>query len=227
MGPPTSGDFRKRRAWLGLLRLTAAVVLICAVLPQLRAQLPERHLANPAAGELCRRSAYLHGYIHGYEEGFRIGDLDIHFSHQLRPLRELKEYREMVGYEADFGDRGFFQLGYREGFAAAYTDARRGSAFRGFAQLEQAAEGLSQSLPSGQEFDRAVAAGYSEGQRAADRVAENGALQAATAQCHAIGSHDVAYCDAYLRGFGVGYRDRYASQRHSETAQTARQPAAP
>jgi hypothetical protein len=178
------------------------------------------HLAEYPAGWLCSQSAYMHGYIHGYENGFRQGDLDINLGHNPRAVSEIREFHRTSGYRSGFGDQSYFHLGYQQGFRAAYEDALHGIPFRGINQLRQAAEGRSLAGQR-KDFDRAISAGYDAGYTTAlrnTRPVVNARYNAEGCQS----SHkDAAYCDAYGRGFLVGYSDGSVNQ-HSHLAETAR-----
>jgi hypothetical protein len=186
---------------------------VCAL-----AQDSDRHLAEYPADWLCNQSAYMHGYIHGYENGFRVGDLDIHLGHTPRAVSEIREFHHASGYRSGFGDQSYFHLGYQQGFRAAYEDALRGIPFRGISQLQQASKG--QTLAARRkDFDRAISAGYDAGYTAALREAPPVTNARYDGRCQS--SHKgAAYCDAYGRGFLVGYSDGSVNQ-HSHLTETA------
>jgi hypothetical protein len=173
---------------------------------------PDRHLAADHTGSLCRESAFVHGYIHGYENGFRTGDLDIHLGHKPRALGDLKEFHRSAGYRPEFGDRGYFRLGYQQGFRAGYADVLRGGSFRGITQLRQAADGYGDSKARNKEFDQAVSAGYSAGHVQGLREFRTGSEFPSASRNCLSSRHSTSYCDGYGRGFGIGYADAIAAR---------------
>ncbi len=176
----------------------------------------DRHLTTDPARQLFARSAYAHGYMHGYEEGFREGDLDIHLDRPMRPAADFKQFRKPPGYRSEFGDRGYFRLGYRQGFRAGYEDANQGSEFRAETQVRSIASGLNQSSGTEKDFDQALSAGYDHGREQGSRSAEPPDSQTATEHCLAR-RNSPAYCDIFARGFYLGYSDAFVSQQHHET----------
>ncbi len=208
---------------LGLLFLVLAA--ICA-----SGQSVDRHLSSDSAHLLYQKSTYAHGYIHGYEDGFHNADIDIHMGRGERPLSVMKDFRDSDGgYRADFGDKQYFRLGYQQGFREGYSDSIRGGQFRAIHQTEKVAEGI-RELPSGElkrkDFDRAFSAGYDAGR-------DNGANSSANVPdyehtanvCEAriprsASGHSGEYCDAFQRGFTLGFGDGQASRigRRTQTA---------
>lgn len=191
----------------------------------------DRHLTSDSAQSLYRKSAYAHGYIHGYEDGFHDADIDIHMGRGERPLSVMKDYRDCNGgYRADFGDKQYFRLGYKQGFREGYSDAIRGGQFRAIDQTGKVAAGIGE-VPSAdlkkKDFDHAFSAGYDAGR-------ENGTNSfggepdfehaANVCQSHLPRSetgHEGDYCDAFMRGFTLGFDDGQASRIKHRT-QTAK-----
>lgn len=184
-------------SWATLLLLAASAALI--------GQSGERHLSNPVTSTVCRDSAYLHGYIHGYEEGFRAGDLEVQMGHPPRRSRTLRQPRPAERYQPSFGNEKYFKLGFGDGFAIAYQDARRGGAFRGLRQLQQVQSSLPSLQPS-QELDEGIASGYAYGKQAPDPLTEDEATRVAS-RCEADASQSRVYCAAFVQGFRLANRD--------------------
>jgi hypothetical protein len=190
----------------------------------------DRHLTSDSAHSLYKKSAYAHGYIHGYEDGFHDADLDIHMGRGERPLSVLKDYRDCNGgYQSNFGDKQYFRLGYKQGFREGYSDAIRGGQFRAINQTAKAAEGISDvSSPELREkdFDRAFSAGYDNGrQNGTNSSVEEPDFEHATNACQSRLPRSEAgqasqYCDAFIRGFSLGFDDGQASRvkRRTQTA---------
>jgi hypothetical protein len=185
------------------------------------------HLTSPQY-VLYQRSVYAHGYIHGYEQGFHNGDLDVHMGRGQRPLSELKDYRELAGYRKGFGDKGFFKRGYEQGFRQGYKDAVSGRAFRAIAEARSISESMPQTgnLPE-HDFDVAFSHGYDAGRQAASRsdahqvgiADKNGICAAGLPQSEA--GNKAAFCDAFSRGFLLGFSDAHV-RRPDEGTETAR-----
>lgn len=193
-------------------------------------QAVDRHLSSDPAHVLYTKSAYAHGYIHGYEDGFHNADLDIHMGRGERPLSVMKDFRESDGgYRADFGDKHYFRLGYKQGFREGYSDAIRGGQFRAIDQTEKAAAGISAVRPGDlrrQDFDQAFSAGYDAGRdsgmNSSGYVPD---IEHTTNLCESRlprseAAHPGEYCDAFLRGFTLGFDDGQASRvrRRTQTA---------
>ncbi len=190
----------------------------------------DRHLMTDSARNLYQRSAYAHGYIHGYEDGFHDGDIDVHMGRGERPVSLLKDYRNCDGgYQRSFGDKKYFQLGYRQGFREAYSDSIRGGQFRAIDQANASAAGMEQtndSLLSGKEFDQAFSAGYNSGRDRGFESSRPSAFDQAGNSCEANAPHSDKgrqreYCDVFMRGFSLGFGDGQAGRVDHRT-QTAK-----
>jgi hypothetical protein len=179
---------------------------------------------------LFHRSTYAHGYMHGYEDGFHSADIDIHMGRGERQISQIKEYRECTaGYRAEFGEKQFFKLGYQQGFREGYSDSIRGLEFRAVQQVRKISEGMNATPPPAfteREFDRAFSSGYDAGR---DAGINTGAAKYADATnlCQskmprAEAQKQGEYCDAFSRGFSLGFSDGQTSQpaRHMETAKS-------
>lgn len=205
------------------MKLTVLLICCALLLPAAAQSDSDRHLAPDYPSALCRSSAFAHGYIHGYEDGFRAGDIDIHMGRTPRATIDVKEYRQVPGYRAEFGDRSYFRLGYRQGFRAAYADALTGEHFRGVEQMRAAAEGIKGDHKSKQ-FDQALSAGYDAGRVRALEYGAQPELRYIRTHCLAT-RRNASYCDPYARGFNIGYADGFVLQRsrRMETARAGRE----
>jgi hypothetical protein len=176
----------------------------------------ERHLGNEFASTLYTRSAFAHGYIHGYEDGFHSGDVDLQLGREARDPASFPSYKHAcASYHSSFGSKSSFKFGFEDGFRAGYADATRGLAFRAVWELRNASNGLElTSAPhESQRFDVGFMDGYKGGRR---QGADDGRNFAASNPIEppCLG-YNKEYCDAFGRGFRVGYGDGYANQsRH-------------
>jgi hypothetical protein len=185
------------------------------------AQSSDPHTDTDPAQSLYQRSSFVHGYIHGYEDGFHTGDLEVHMGHPSQPVDHYKLYQKSPGYQSRFGDRNSFHRGYQQGFRVAYDDAVNGEIFRAVSEIRRAARGLEAASSADRQFDQALSAGYEAGrsealqQPDAPRDFRNSADHCLAQR----GNH--FYCDAYARGFALGYSDGAVFQ-HAQETQTAR-----
>lgn len=122
-----------RKPWTVLalfLFLSGACLLLCA-------ERPDPHYDSPRTRSVVRQSTFLHGYLHGYEEGYSTADLDLQMARAPRDPGKLKQARDAVGYRSEFGSRGVFDVGYRQGFRVGYADSFAGRAFRAVSVIQQ------------------------------------------------------------------------------------------
>jgi len=179
-----------------------------------------------SSAALFARSAFAHGYLHGYEQGFHSADQDIHTGHTyLLPVLRSTERKLRSSYRTDFGDRALYMAGFREGARAGYDDGVAGRAFRAIGPLRSAATGLI-SAPHDHNFDRAFADGYfagrSFGRSDAQPITDFNFVGAICRASRQSPNHGADYCDAYARGYQVGYGDgRAATPAPREANQTA------
>jgi hypothetical protein len=198
-----------------------AVGLLLSLATYAGAQSLDPHLGDDPAHDLYQHSPFLHGYIHGYEAGFHLGDVDVHMGHKAQSITRQKTYRDPRDYHSSFGDRGAFQRGYRQGLLVGYGDAFRDASFRAVTQIRRAAEGITADTWGYEEFDRAVSSGYEEGwKRGLRPPLTNVNFRELVESCLAT-RRLPTYCDAYRRGFGLGYADASIPQDGGGT-QTAR-----
>lgn len=170
----------------------------------------DRHLGSDSAGALYARSAFAHGYIHGYEAGFHSGDLDLQLGRDSRDPASVPTYKHpCANYRREFGPKPMFRAGFEDGFLAGYSDSYHGHVFRAVASLRKAADGLGVSRPVAN-FDTGFREGYENGRR---QGANDGRSSAASnpVQPPCLGLPD-EYCDAFGRGFAIGYDDGYGNQ---------------
>ncbi len=220
---PKGCDVRVRRLSWGLpfLLLFSAA---CAL-----AQSTDRHLTSDQAHDLYMHSAYAHGYIHGYESGFHNADMDIHMGRGQRPLKAVKDSQgPKDGYQTEFGDKEYFKEGYKQGFKAGYADSINSRSFRAIDQTSKIASGFgpADSALKGKDFDRAFVAGYESGLTSGANSNENSQFERAGATCqseapHRKGARSDVYCDAFMRGFTLGFGDGRAGTLNRST-QTAK-----
>ena len=188
--------------------LFAGVLLFCTTI--LVAQ--ERHLNDPMARPLFERSSFAHGYIHGYERGFHDGDLDLQLGRPAGDPAQFHDYKHPTeGYERQFGTKSMWKAGYQDGFRAGYSDAVRVLPFRAFATLRKAAVGIAPSNQVSQVFDENFRKGYESGvSEGAQDGRDRAAFDPIVPPCMQLPGEP---CDAFERGFQVGYDDGYRNQR--------------
>ncbi len=157
--------------------------------------------------------AFAHGYLHGYEAGFHAGDTDFH-SGRVRGVDELREANRPLGYQPEFGSRGSFSAGFREGFTAGYQDSVAGHDFRGLQIMAASTQpGVLRSRYFDVGFEDGYKAGRQLGARDADADADFDPQQRtcplAAERNEASANFFPAYCSGYLSSYPVGYTDGY------------------
>jgi hypothetical protein len=188
----------------GLAKLTGVLSAVLLMAVWLAATDQEAHMSD-AAGRLCARSSFAHGYLHGYEEGFHDADLDIHMGRVNSGSTHKPGKPEK---ELPAADSGSFRSGYEEGYKTGYSDGIGGRAFRAIAELRAIAADL--EAPAGSAFDRGFASGYASGRRyISENVAPILDFSYVLGYCLASATENPGpgYCDAYTRGFRLGYDD--------------------
>ncbi len=195
-----------------MLRVAIVVVLVAGCLPCAFAG-EDWHVAPNTQGRtLFLRSPFLHGYMHGYEQGFHAADLDLQVGHDPRDPEKLDAFREVAGYERRFGDQKSFAKGYYQGFRVGYDDGTNLRPFRALSEVRAAGRGLlaDRSVPS-KPFDEALTTGYKQGVVHGRNDAGGGVARNALTPCHPA-DRSGEYCDAYDRGYRLGYSDGYVTQ---------------
>ena len=183
---------------------------LCAV-----AQEVDAHMRADPAQALYRRSPFVHGYMHGYEDGFHIGNLELQLGRKAPSNKPFTLYRNR-GYKPAYGNKRSFEHGYDEGYRRGYQDVRSGRAFRAVSQIRQAAVEMPADAPRQAEFDRALSAGYEAG-----RIEAQGRSFATPGDPCPEPPHSASFCDAYYRGFGLGYTN-ISAVRDMSRQETAR-----
>ncbi len=160
------------------------------------------HLTQDPDHAIYQNSAFAHGHRHGYEEGFHAGDED----YQLRraPSLEHKLPRDR-GYQASFGAKKSYMLGYESGFRAGYADSYTGHTFRrsllALSDLSASDSSLKGKSVAAVEFDLGLADGYKQGLANADNISDQpGIAESAAWRCR-----QDARPGKYCEGFGAGY----------------------
>lgn len=208
------------------VRVAVRVMLwILAVAWPLTAIAADPHLAIDRARALYNKSAFLHGYMHGYEEGFHCADLDLQMARGFRDVRSSRQYNKPLGYHSAFGDKRLFETGYRKGFLVGYTDGYAGRSFRAVALVRQAAGNLldkgDPQLKPDKIFDEGLLKGYESGQSQGlqdGRAAAGFRSPSVACDVPFPGSNSpfqAEFCDAFRRGYLVGYSDGYTNQQQS------------
>ena len=208
------------------------IVLVLLAVNAAMAEQPDRHLdSTNHTHVLYQRSAYAHGYMHGYEDGFHNADIDIHMGRGARALDKIDDYRKGDGgYRSEFGDRHYFEAGYKEGFKEGYSDSIQGLQFRAVSEVRKIAAGMGKdqdSTLSGKDFDRAFATGYDVGRKNGIDAGtdEDGYATCRSNLSRLQVSDQTDYCDAFARGFSLGFSDGLVTResRHTETAKSFQQ----
>jgi hypothetical protein len=180
---------------------------------------PDAHYIAPRTQAIARRSVFVHGYLHGYEEGFHLADLDIQMGRSLRDIAKCKEARDAQGYRREFGDKHFFQVGYREGLRVGYGDAVAGRVFRAIDQVEAISSaslnGSTSASAAGPVFDHGFSQGYAIGQR---QGVQDGRRDPSFTPPLPVcppqaprGADVHMFCSAYLGGYRIGYADGFTN----------------
>jgi hypothetical protein len=184
---------------------------------------PDPHYLAQRTSVLARRSVFVHGYLHGYEEGFHLADLDIQMGRSARDISKTKEAREVSGYRHEFGDKRFFEGGYREGLRVGYADGMAGRVFRAINELQA----LGEMAPQGPKvqpdpaFDRGFSEGYLSGQQQGvqDGRRDVTATPPAAACPATRGQEQPSFCAAYVGGYRIGYSDGFTNVARPMVAQ--------
>ena len=148
------------------------------------------HTTKDPNRELYLDSAFAHGHRHGYEEGFHAGDE----AYQLRRAPSFDEkFVRSRGYQAAFGSKRSYMLGFDSGFRAGYADSYSGHPFRisTFAAPQKAPH----------EFDMGVLEGYQAGLTNSANIADQPGIEESAAWHCRQDSRPGSFCD----GFGLGY----------------------
>jgi hypothetical protein len=192
------------------------------------AESADHHQDDSQSHALYARSAYAHGYLHGYEDGFHNADMDIHMGRGERAVNKIKDYNECHAYRSEFGDGKSFRLGYQQGFQQGYLDGIRGHEFRAIAELRKVAIGLSTTSAPGfkeRDFDNAFSQGYYSGRRlgltSVSSEESEPVLQLCENSKPRSSKHPAEFCDAFRRGFSLGFSDA-AADRDLRATETAR-----
>ena len=210
----------------GAAEVGLAVLLACSAAA---AQAPKPacpHFADKAA-PLYSRSAFAHGYIHGYEDGFHAADQDIHMGRLARGISPMKP-AERPERRLPINDRTSFRKGYKRGFDTGYSDGAAGREFRAIGDLRVAAADLNAS-DSDPTFDRGFQQGYAAGRQyslintqpiadfsyAAEYCSKS--LNQAPQK-----TDTAAFCNAYARGFRLGYDDGQLARSAQHVSASAR-----
>ncbi len=200
------------------------VVLLCSFLLYAAggyaADRPDAHLASARIKNLCSRSAFVHGYLHGYEEGFYQGDLDLQIGRGGDVSN--KRIKAGSGYRREFGDKKFFETGYRNGYNVGYADGISGRVFRAVNAIVEAG-GLETTkntlLTPSRNFDAAFSTGYRAGEFKGLADGRHNLHSASTTPPCPAQNADGDYCATYVEGYRMGYSDGYVNQAHPDRVQ--------
>ena len=218
------------------MRRSAALAITCFLLLGIAtakeaAKSDDQHVLESEAAPLFAQSAFAHGYLHGYEEGFHAGDQDFQNGHIKSAAEHLKQASIPSG-SGPGSEHKPFRSGYQYGFQAGYNDSVAGRDFRALDLLRTVADDLEMPLPprvikgamafaplsvtgGAGEFDSAFSTGYLSGlQYTRENSKPIGDFKYVLGFCmsDSHGKVGPAYCDAYVRGFRVGYADGTASK---------------
>src|SRR5437762_4986449 len=184
------------------------------------------HFQDKAA-PIYSRSAFAHGYIHGYEDGFHAADQDLHMGRLARGIAATKPAGHPERRVA-ISDRTSFRKGYTQGFNTGYSDGASGREFRAIDDLRIAAADLSPGDPD-PIFDRAFQQGYGAGRQYVINTTQPIAdFSYAAGYCSkslnsAPQKGDTAgVCNAYARGFRLGYDDGQLARSPQHVSASAR-----
>jgi len=203
------------------MALMCAAVLVCnAASHRVPASLQDR------AAALCQRSNFALGYLHGYEDGFHAADQDLQLGHVSAGLKARPDAHDLSPRSRmPIGDQGLYIAGYRQGAEVGYADGIGEREFRALTELRQAADGLDAATPA-QRFDRGFADGYAagltQGARNEYAVSDFSYVGAYCRDHLRTGATPDSYCDAYTRGYPVGFHDGRTQQSAPQTARATR-----
>ncbi len=194
-------------------------VLIAAASAAAGDKPPDPHFQSARTSAMVHKSVFIHGYLHGYEEGFHFADLDIQMGRSARDIRKCKEARDANGYRNEFGDKGLFEAGYRQGLIVGYADGMAGRAFRALSELQAIAALVSEEAAPNPDptFDSAFSQGYSSGQHQGVQDGRREASYTSPAvPCPGPpnGGDPQTFCAAYLGGYRLGYSDGFTNVAH-------------
>lgn len=212
-----------------MLRKIAVLFSLIMMAAAAYSQSADRHLSSGESQALFRKSTYAHGYMHGYEDGFHNADIDIHMGRTERQVSQIDDFKSCTGYEKAFGDKRFYRDGYQQGFREGYADGISGRDFRAIAGARKAAAGLTLADDgiAERDFDEAFSRGYDSGRKSnVATVGSHAETDFALNMCQSKAPHSKVsnpreYCDAFSRGFSLGFFDAVASLPGAGT-QTAR-----
>ncbi|HXZ81641.1 MAG TPA: hypothetical protein VEG30_17060 [Terriglobales bacterium] len=203
-----------------LLLLTFAFVSAAMAFGQLQG---DAHVTLDRASAFLQKSAFAHGYMHGYEEGFHVADSDLQMYRDFREVKSMEKFRKCIGYRPEYGERHMFDSGYHEGFRVGYFDGYAGRRFRAVEGVRRAAGDLldhqQMNFHPSHSFDEAVMAGYLTGRtQGLQDGREASSYRSVAGNCSSIldARHAGAgpeYCEAFRRGYQIGYGDGYTNQR--------------
>jgi hypothetical protein len=198
------------------------VTLLAAAFVSAAENPPDSHLVAARTSAIVRKSVFVHGYLHGYEEGFHLADVDLQLARGTRNLSKCKEAKNDAGYRRQFGDKHFFERGYREGLRVGYADGIAGRTFRALAELDAISATVPQTANAGADpfFDQGFSLGYVNGQHQGIQDGRSDASSSPSLPPCPVtqnAGNPQSFCTAYLGGYRVGYSDGFTN-----VARTAR-----
>jgi hypothetical protein len=218
-GSSESNESRGHLADMVRFVLAFTLFAACAV-AQEQAQSQDTHLHEAGSAAVLVHSTFAHGYRHGYEEGYHVGNNDINMGHM--PRNRMGELRGVkTGYSPEFGSHRVFDIGFRAGLKAGYSDGYLGRTFRAVDNLRAVAASLDASPspadPHHTYFDQGFFSGYNDG------FERGGSDHSSTAQIDfdLVGCSQLrqtpkgefpaqgSYCEGYRRGFALGHADGF------------------
>lgn len=209
-----------------MARFALLVAALVAASLNLIAQSPDPHSTCKRTGAITKKSVFAHGYLHGYEQGFHLADVDIQMARSVRDISKLKDVKEIKDgehYDREFGDKGSFKNGYREGARVGYADGIAGRSFRAFDQLNPILPPATQvDVVPDAVFDRGFSQGYMSGQHQGLTDGRRAvAFTNPLPQCPAVRRRENPqdFCSAYVGGYRVGYADGFTNVARPATAQ--------
>ena len=174
------------------------------------------------AAVLYQRSSFAHGYLHGYEDGFHAADQNLQLGHTANGIKSRLDAHDLAPRSRmPEGDPGLYAMGYRQGAEAGYADGIGEREFRAIRELRLAADGLDTATPA-QHFDRGFADGYAAGRTQGARneytVSDFSYVGAYCRDHLRTAATPDSYCDAYTRGYRMGFNDGRTQQTAPQTA---------
>ncbi len=207
------------RGW----HVKSSALLCCLLLGISAAAQHDAHFLAARTSAIAHHSAFAHGYLHGYEDGFSAGDLDLQMAHPPIIAERLKADEKASGYRREFGEKRFWETGFRQGFHVGYADAVGGRSFRAVDEVQRLGEPAGTKAVPSAAYDAGMQRGYVSGR--AQGLADGRARRAESTvapKCPLNGVHYEEFCAAFRGAYRMGYADGYVNVARPAVVQAAK-----